>query len=205
MLEQVKDKIFFHINRKLQYSKYDFLKKGEIIHIGKTFNPFFNYYEIRKEFPIDWPNGITTRNPAMNFLSLVKAGKINCPDLPNISHEIAEHFMLLARESIFENIRTKDFSDFPSRQRCIWLLRDEGEVAYWWKRLKCKSESQWVKLSATGKAFYADARFLHGDSEPISQSIAKARKYWRGVVSDIPELEAIFEGELRVLEVLKAP
>jgi len=203
MLEQVKNKIYFHINRKLQYSKYGFLKPGELITVGKAFNPFFNYYETRKEFPIDWPNGITTRNPAMNFLSLAKSGKINCPDLPNISHEIADHFLLLARESIWETVRIKEFHNFPSRQRCIWLLKDESEVEYWWKRLKCQNESQIVKLSAIGKALCADARFLLCDSEPISQTIAKARKYWRGVVSDISEMEIIFEGELKVLEVLE--
>jgi hypothetical protein len=44
--------------------------------------------------------------------------------------------------------------------------------------------------------------FLLGDSEPMSETIRKARQYWLGIVEDLATEEVIFEGRVSVMEVV---
>jgi hypothetical protein len=59
-----------------------------------------------------------------------------------------------------------------------------------------------VKVLATGKALDVDSRFLAGDGEPLPSWYDKARRYWRGETTPSPLPETIFEGTLRVAEIL---
>ncbi|MGN9525652.1 DUF2441 domain-containing protein [Escherichia coli] len=41
----------------------------------------------------------------------------------SIGHETAKHFCTYVRELIWESVRTSEFPELPSRQKCIWLTK----------------------------------------------------------------------------------
>ncbi len=197
----IEDEELFHINRKLLYSTFNHLTPGQIISTGETYNPFFGFYQGKREYRVKQENGGFVNVPAMRFLNRVKKGEINPEHFPAVAYEIANHFLMLSRELIFEEVRIEKFNDAPSRHRCLWLLRAKEDAGVWWNTLTCGAESKILKIRATGKAHVADAGLLLGDSEPLAQTYAKAEKYWKGEVSDHPQMEIIFEGKLEVIEI----
>lgn len=205
MTKIIQDEELFHINRKLPYSNFNTLMPGQNIATGETYNPFFNFYQGIRQYPVKQNNGDIINLPAIKFLSGVKKGEIKPEYFPDVAYEIANHFLMLSRELIFEDVRFKFCNDAPSRHRCIWLLKAKEDADFWWNRLSCGEESQILKIKATGKSHVADAGLLLGDSEPLAQTYAKAEKYWKGEFSDHPEMEIIFEGKLEVIETLKPP
>lgn len=207
MAESVLKKTYFHINRQLAYSRSPLLTVGQTIRAGDGTNPFFGFYETyRRTYPVTLHDGTVVQTPAMTFLRQVRDGGVNPHNLPATAYEIAEHFVMLARELLWESIRLKEFPNAPSRQRGIWLLESESEVAHWNSRLNASASSppsQVVELVATGCALRCDAAFLLGDSETLEESISKARMYWNGSISpERSEPEILFEGELRVVRIV---
>ncbi len=60
-----------------------------------------------------------------------------------------------------------------------------------------------VKLRASGTALDADGRMLAGESEPLPAWYDKARKYWRGEMSEDPWPEVLFVGTATVEEIIR--
>lgn len=50
-------------------------------------------------------------------------------------------------------------------------------------------------MTCTGIIHRADARLLLGDSEPLSVTKERARRYWRGEIGQDPEMETLFVGD----------
>lgn len=202
MVEEVHEKRFFHINSTPDYSPYKHLKwePNQKFHIGNEFNPFFGFYERARTY--DTKNHVTGEIypvPAIKFLSQVKNGGINCPNLPTVAHQIGNHFLMLTRETIWEMVRKEEFPEHPSRQKCLWLVEKMDEARYWLQRMEPKHNAQIVEVVVDGKVHIADGSLLIGDSEPYSTYLKKAKAYWQGFSSDNPEKEILFEGDLKVI------
>ncbi|MET4121979.1 hypothetical protein ABIB85_008435 [Bradyrhizobium sp. JR1.5] len=139
-------------------------------------------------------NGITVELRAVEFLKQVEAGHVNCPILPTIAVEVARHYVMLCRELIMEDIRLAEFKgEPPSRQRCLYACETPEEARHWKQLVGLGSTV--CELTCTGTIHRADASHLLGDSEPLSVTRERARKYWRGEAGESPQWETLFVGD----------
>jgi hypothetical protein len=191
MFEKITDKTLYHFTANKQYKRA--LTAGQKVIAGVDYNPFFAFYEGARLYPVTLEDKSIVQVRAIKFLTKVKEGVINCPRLPVIAHEVAQHYIMLARELIMEEIRIRDFSEAPSRQRCLYLADSLEEARTWQKRIGDGGEI--CSLTCNGVTHRADAHLLLGDSEPLSETRARAARYWRGEASETPEWETLFVGE----------
>ena len=204
-MQIVNEQSYFNINSNANFSPHPLMCRGDIYNIGETANPFFHFYEVyQRTYPVtETSTGITHQVPAMKFLRSMKDGEINGHGLPAIAYEIANHFLMLARELVWENVRLAEFSEAPSRQRCIWLIESMDDVINWVNRLGFKPNIySIVRVRATGHALKVDSNYLVGDSEPLSTWFEKAHSYWSGKLTQTPLPEVLFEGRIEVDDII---
>src|SRR5437667_5121499 len=136
-LQKVNNEYFFHVNSNANLSTYDLMRRGTTINIGNESSPFFSIYETwQRTYPVRKDTGEVQQVPAMRFLNEVKAGNITPDNLSQTAYEVANHFLMLARELLWETVRLNEFPEAPSRQRCIWLTRTLEQARDWVKVLK---------------------------------------------------------------------
>lgn len=193
--ERVKDRKLFHLTETKPYKQA--LVINQMIKIGEDYTPFFGFYEGSRTYPVTLHDGTVIQVPAVEFLKQVQAGNFNCPALPTIAAEVAQHYVMLCRELIMEDIRLAEFDGKPpSRQRCLYTCESVEEARYW-KQFVGPS-SIVCELICTGTIHRADASLLLADSEPLSVTKEQARKYWRGEAGKNPQWETLFVGEAKV-------
>jgi hypothetical protein len=200
MVEQVRDRDFFHVARATSYPP---LVEGQVLTIGAVYNPFFDRFNQRLDVPHN-ENGQNIQIAAGQWLLKALGGGFDPPPFP---HRIAEvgfratrHYAMLCRELIMEDVRTREFSEAPSRQRCLYLC-DTPEDAAVWRKDHLGASGTIVRLACTGAIHRGDASILLRDGEALWSVIANAKRYWRGEMTEQPQREIVFEGTLRVIEV----
>lgn len=197
MLEPLKDGEYFHICLQKSYIPHKPLMRGDRFVVGDTHNPFFSFFENARSYKVNTPTG-TEQVPAMRFLREVNRGKIECPDLPKQALAIANHYNILARELIMEDARQQTAPNAPSRKNCMWVVDDLGLAKYW--QTKLSKRSYIVRLHLEGDFHKGDATLLMNESEPISETYEKAKRYWLGDTTDDPLPEILFTGVGVVIE-----
>jgi hypothetical protein len=206
MTKTVEGETFFHINSDANGSLYAPLRVGDVVEVGSQTNPFFRYYEAYSR-----TYGVTITGteeshqfPAMQFLRLVRDGQITCNTLPRVAHETANHFMMLARELFWENIRLSEYPDAPSRHRCMWLVPSIDDARVWLRLLTFPPGRNFslLRVRATGRALHVDGSFLAAESQPLPVWADQCRAYWSGRQSATPQREILFEGRVEALEII---
>lgn len=193
MVERVTNYRLYHVTVPKPY-KQPFVP-NQSVEIGDNDNPFFGFYESVRQYPV-MENGQLVQVKAVRWLTAVRAGRIDpAPGLlPSIAVEVAQHYVMLCRELVMEEIRKSEFDAMPpSRQRCIFACETLESARAWQRRLG--GEGTICELICAGKIHRADARLLLGDSEPLSVTRERARAYWRGEIGEDPELELLFVGK----------
>lgn len=198
VVDAVSNRRLFHVTVTKPYKQA--FTAGQIIEIGVIENPFFRFYESAREYPIN-DNGNLVIVKAIRWLSLVRQGQI-APHpgiLPSIALEVAQHYVMLSRELIMEDLRIREFNSLPpSRQTCLYTCDTQDEAKHWVNRLGDAGASI-CELICTGMIHRADAMLLLGDSEPLSVTRDRGRRYWNGEASDHPEWETLFVGKAEVV------
>ena len=193
---------YFHINRRASWSPYEPLKAGDEFDVGRETNPYFRFFETERfVVPVTLQDGSSIESPAVKFLGAAARGEVPHPNLPRLAHDVATHFVTYLREVIWENVRRDEFPELPSRQRCLWLIPTLEGVKYWLERMK-PNGYQVLRVQVTGRIHRANELYLLGDSEPMSQTIEKARLYWSGSFPEGGQEEILFEGRVKVIEVV---
>jgi hypothetical protein len=196
MVTEVRDCKLFHLTETKPYKQAFALDQQ--VTIGEVFNPFFGFYESAREYPV-LHEGQTIQVKAVDWLKRVRDGQIRTDQqtLAKIAAEVAVHYVMLCREIIMEEMRREEFdSSPPSRQRCLFVC-DTLDEARNWKGFVGQA-SIVCELTCTGTTHRADQNWLLGDSEPLSVSIDRARRYWRGEASANPKWETLFVGQAKV-------
>jgi hypothetical protein len=196
--------IYYHINRVAQWSPFPKWKEGDVIDIGGESNPYFRFFEEQKKTYSVTTQDQTHHIPGKHFLNLVKSGDVNCPDVAGVAADLIQHFVSYVRELIWEDVRKSEFPHVPSRQRCIWLAADDEGVRYWLQNLGLEGqEFQIAKVQVQGRIHTASNEHLLSDSEPMLETLKRARQYWLGIHDDPASREILFEGRLKVLEFIQ--
>lgn len=111
---------------------------------------------------------------------------------------------MISREYVLEQIRKEKYSDYPSRFKCLYCVREEKDAQIWidvFNRMK-RPILQLVKMKANGKIFDGDASKILRDARSLNHKIQLGEEYWLGAKEDaLPE--SLFEGEVEVVEILK--
>lgn len=200
---RVKDQDYYHVNRIVSWSPYGLLKVGEEVDVGVATNPYFRFYETYgKTYPVTQPDGKVVHRPGVAFLKQVLSGVVNAGDLTQTAVDLASHLASHLGELVFEDIRKEEFPHLPSRQRCVWLIPTQNGVKYWLQRMNVDGQFQVLKVRIQGRLHKASESYLVGDSMPLEEAIRRARQYWLGIVEEAETEEIIFEGRMRVEEVM---
>jgi Protein of unknown function (DUF2441) len=195
MVEQVENRKLFHVTATKPY-KQAFVA-GQRVAIGEAYNPYFGFCEDSHHRRVVLEDGRTVQLPAIKFFDEVKAGTIKSPKIAIIAAEVASHYIMLTRELIMEELRREEFnSEPPSRQRCLYACDTLEEAREWNQRIG--ENGAICELVCAGTLHRADARLLVTDTEPLSVTRDRGRKYWRGEASDNPAWEILFVGEAEV-------
>jgi hypothetical protein len=101
---------------------------------------------------------------------------------------------------IFEDVRKIEFSDLPSRQKCIWLTKKD-KILFWYDWLNDKqSEYTILEMECNGKSHIGNQGFLNSDIDGYINYQANARKYWSGEMIDLQDNnEIIFTGKIKIV------
>ena len=190
----VEDKILYHISKEKLWAV------GTQVSIGKTYNPFWQYYvDFSPEFMLNENKYLlceilNTRYPSPK----PPIGEETIEVIYNRLLDISKDFSLYIREQTFESVRMRYYSELPSRQKCLWLT-DENNTDYW-KGQVLTGEGYLYTLKVSGNLFCGDNIWLHADTFSASIYEDRAKKYWSGETEQNPNLEYIFCGEATVLD-----
>lgn len=197
MVETICDRVLYHVTSNKPYKQA--LVRGQKLSVGAAYNPFFGFYEQSRHYPVTQADGSSIQVMAIAFLKQVRDGRINCPQIAAIAAEVAEHYVMLSRELLMEEIRQRDFPEVPSRQKCLYLCETPQEAQAWNTRIG--DGGSICTLRCKGVIHRADTDLLLGDSEPLSVTRDRAHRYWRGEAGENPFWEILFVGDAVVTEV----
>jgi len=197
MAEQVENGIFYHVAHNKKYVRHTPLCAGTVFTVGTETNPFFGYYNNARTYTVQ-KDGENIKVPALKFLRDAKRGRISGNDLPKQAYNIANHYSMLARELIMEEVRHVIAPDAPSRKTCLWVVDDLSLASYWQRKIG--GRSRLIKLALTGTVHRGDAKFLMNESEPLPATYEKARNYWLGQMTGNALPEILFSGTAEVIE-----
>lgn len=132
----------------------------------------------------------------------------NIDDLSSESKKLVKNYVyescMIIRELVLENVRLKEFSDCPSRLKCLYCAKSYKEAFNWvpiLKRMDKKNPPlQIVKLKCKGKIFEGDGSLMLRDTFSVDCKVKMARKYWKNETSSCSQ-EILFVGEAEVVEV----
>ena len=134
-----------------------------------------------------------------------KAGDvISTFDFPNREYDIETQFWKFDRERKFEIIRESKYSEFPSRNKCLFAINLEY-LDFWEKELqkgRC-SLTQIAKIQLIeGKWIQLDDTFFDKNEEVSNEELADG--FWSGddFMEDVKPV-ILFEGKFIVTEILK--
>jgi hypothetical protein len=195
MVEKITDRKLYQVTSTNNHKQAFVLNQQ--ISIRDEHNPFFRFYETVLEYPTtDGQTGGLTNINAVEWLHRVRQKTIltSYEMLAEKAFEVSQHYMMLARELIMEQIRLEEFGgEPPSRQSCLFVSDTIEEAKGWIPLLG--GQGAVCELICTGTMHRADSRLMVKVSQPLSVTKDKARAYWRGEASADPRMETLFAGD----------
>ena len=191
MIYNVTDEIYYHINTGQR------LQVGNTLIIGEKFNNF--YYEIYNT------EHLKDEKDANEHLINMKKEQnlILNNDTANLIFQTVNDDAMITRELMFEEVRKEEYTDLPSRLKCLYVCKTKKEMNDWINIFNKtnKKDFQLLKLKLTGKIFVGDASFILRQNISLNRKKEQAKMYWSGKKKDNIN-EYLFVGTAVVEEVL---
>ncbi|OLS16569.1 MAG: hypothetical protein HeimC3_53150 [Candidatus Heimdallarchaeota archaeon LC_3] len=215
----IEKKFFYHIRRPykeldsvlhqiVNQSNYNW-SVGKTLQIGERENLYFKQMN-KFENALNINGTKVYIMTLLKHLSQVENGEVqlnplartyhkNYKELVGLSYRVLRKSLRSVRELIFEEIRKENYSQLPSRSKCIWLIEDEKSLSYWSKLL----QGEIYKVEVTGEIHKGSDSYLQVETYSLDFFREQAHKYWKGDPLDGVKDEIIFTGELEVIENMK--
>lgn len=119
-----------------------------------------------------------------------------------------EHKLDVAlRELAMEEVRQKEFPQYPSRMACLYVSEEEASARQWKDYFASLGRPVFgvAKLEVNGRCFVGDAANCFDGVTDQQQNLRLARHYWQNLPNDEnrpPIRELLVDGDIRVLEIL---
>lgn len=208
-MEEVTDKYYYHIQTKQEWKLS--WKVGDEYEVGSKINPFFSYYDTYARSIIVGNQNYHVNDVSREWLNQFKTGKNFFGDELNIKpeamiemlHYTLEYYLRYTREVIFEEVRFSINPELPSRQKGLWLVAENSieSINYWKEQLG--SDHTIFLVKATGKVHRGSSAPLLIRTAAMGSIKEIAREYWNGVTVHKSDDELLFEGSLKVIDVLQ--
>jgi hypothetical protein len=122
--------------------------------------------------------------------------------------EITDDISKALREFALEEIRQKEFSNYPSRLSCLYASNTQEEAEFWYNIFieQKRPTFQIVKLEVDGPSFTGDAWNCFKGTEDITTNYSLARDYWNNKNNkkgEKPIYETLISGRIKVIEIIK--
>ena len=107
-----------------------------------------------------------------------------------------------------EEVRVKEFPDYPSRLASLHVSRTLKESKVWYDLYKSqgKKTCQIVKLETNGRVFTGDAWNVFDGTDNKEENLKLARNYWtngKNSVGEEPVYETLVDGEIKVIGIVE--
>ena len=191
MIYNVTDEIYYHINTGQR------LQVGNTLIIGEKFNNF--YYEIYNTEHLK-----DEKDANEHLINMRKEQNLILNnDTSNLIFQTVNDDAMITRELMFEEVRKEEYTDLPSRLKCLYVCKTKKEMNDWiniFNRTN-KKNFQLLKLKLTGKIFVGDASFILRQNISLNRKKEQAKMYWSGKKKNNIN-EYLFVGTAVVEEVL---
>ena len=122
--------------------------------------------------------------------------------------ELEHHAAVALRELAMEQVREKEFPQYPSRMACLFVSETLAEAEDWaaFFANDCHRPTYHiVKLIVRGRIFAGDACNCFDGSPDRERNLALAENYWRNGPNDEgrPVKELLVDGDIEVAEIVR--
>jgi hypothetical protein len=129
-------------------------------------------------------------------------------DLSFFSKEIqkTKYYSELLKEYIFEDIRHKEFSEKPSRQKSMFLLPLETDIRIYASNLGYDLKNKTlleIEILNIDNLHFADLNFLNCNTFAHNEKEDAARNYWKGSDRRDFDIEILYVGQFRVTDFIE--
>lgn len=191
---KVKDLILYQIATDRHY------KIGDKLEVGKDFN-----YLGERVYNGARLNKITYRD-GYNFVDSKKFFA-NKKLVLEMSKQLEEYDFIL-REVAFEELRKKEFSDYPSRLKCMFLTDNKDDCLKNLKTFHLKGYGKFFQVVAVklnGYVFSAPSKNEMSSGLSYNDYYEMARTYWSKyqLLPDLPKDQILFKGNAEIVDIIE--
>lgn len=193
------------------------------IHVGDRYNTFFaKFYTTSKMIEVSSPvkidggkvveRHVSPHDMAQAVVRHRKGGEVASPGFSDYVNDIESALsktgdalreaLMLSRELVFERVRVVQFSDLPSRQKCIWLMPDRPDSISYWHFLNDRKSKIYL-VEVDGEVHRGAEKWLHLQADSLSDLEERALRYWNGDGTGGVDDEIIAVGNIGVVEVIQ--
>lgn len=122
--------------------------------------------------------------------------------------DITDDIEKALREFALEEVREKEYPDYPSRLSCLYVSNSLEEAEFWYDMFikQGRPTFQLVKVEVEGRSFTGDAWNCFKGTENIEENYKLARRYWNNEKNnqgEKPIVETLVDGKIKVVEIIK--
>lgn len=122
--------------------------------------------------------------------------------------ELNHHTKVALRELALEKLRKKEYSNYPSRLRSLYVSKDLKDSEMWANSFikKGREVFQIVKLKTKGNEFTGDAYNCFNPTFDENENLKRAINYWENLDNKEgknPIYETIIDGDIEITEIIK--
>jgi len=124
------------------------------------------------------------------------------------NEELDHHTKVALRELALEEVRKRQYPNYPSRLACLYVSKNLKEAEKWFDYFINigRPTYQIVKVSVVGNSFTGDACNCFDGTLDKKYNLDQAKIYWKeknNTKGEKPVYETIVDGRIKVVEIIK--